>query len=122
MRLDGLNWYELKLWIAHAPLESHISMVAASPEEWTRAHWSLEVELLSAIEFRLHQLVWAKTEDGAKGLNPPERIQPPAVLEPEMKVLDNEEEGKQVNLIGGQGVEFDVMRRMLGWDERPESE
>lgn len=35
---------------------------------------TVEVEMLRAVEYRLHWLVWAKTEDGAKRRNPPEPI------------------------------------------------
>lgn len=92
-----MSWRDLLVIVDHGPETSALAR-AQRPHPAYRA----DIDLLRLIEFRLHQLVWSKTEDASRGWNAPEMVRLP---------WDGDPEGT----IRGDAMTIDEVNDFLGW-------
>lgn len=105
MRLDWLGsewltWRDLLVVVRRSPTTSALArVILGEVVEWSTAEY-----LLAQIADNTAWLVWAKTDDGAKGRNRPQRLRRPG--DPE---LDSETQ------YGSEPLSLEAMQEWLGW-------
>lgn len=83
---DQMTLWHLAALVAELPPGSQVWRSTGGPWAWTD-----EVHMLSSVEWGIRVLAWMKTEDGQKGRNIPERIEPPVKGEEPARLSEQEE-------------------------------
>lgn len=106
MRLDwlgtiDLSWRDLLVIVRRSPVSSALSQeVLGDAVAWTVAD-----HLLAQVVDNTNWLVWAKTEDGSKGKNRPQRLRRPG--DPDVPDEDVQ--------YGSDPLSLEEMQEWLGW-------
>jgi Family of unknown function (DUF5361) len=97
---EALSWRDLLVIFRMAEPPSRIFSAVHGDD----AQWGLPEQLLASMADDLSWLVWAKTEDGQKNRNRPDRIPRPGV-----------KPNKDRKQIGSAPLPIDQMAEWLGW-------